>query len=189
MDETQTGLDELLKRCRDDPDALDELLPRVVEEIRALARKTMAGESPGHTLETLALVNEVYLKLAHRPSLGWNDRTHLLRDLAETMRRILRDHARRKKAGRRGGGAAKLSLDEMKLPVSEPPPYLEELEVALEELRSADRDKYDVVLLRFFMGLTEKEIAAELGIAINTVQRRWQAARMWLYGQLRQDAA
>jgi len=187
--ETQTDLDELLRRCRNDQKALDELLPRVVEEIRTLARNAMAGESLGHTLETLALVNEVYLKLVRRPTLGWNDRAHLLRDLAETMRRILRDHARRKKAERRGGAAAKLSLDEMRLPISEPPPYLEELEEALEELRRTDRGKYDVVLLRFFMGLTEKEIAAELGIAINTVQRRWQAARAWLYGQLRQDAA
>lgn len=189
MDETLTGLDELLEQCRDDRNALDEILPRVICEVRTLARKVMAGESPGHTLQTTALVNEVYLKLTRRSSLGWNDRKHLLRDLAEMMRRILRDHARKKRAERRGGGAFKLSLDEMKLLISEPPPYLEELEEALEELKAADREKYDVVLLRFFMGLTEKEIAKELGIAVNTAQRRWQAARIWLLDKLRQDVA
>ncbi len=189
MDETPTELDELLEHCRGDREALDQLLPRVIDEVRTLARKAMAGENSGHTLQTTALINEVYLKLTRRSTLAWNDRRHLLRDLAEMMRRILYDHARRKQAGRRGAGAPKLSLDEMKLPGSEPPPYLEELEEALAELKAVDPGKYDIVLLRFFMGLTEKEIAGELGVAVNTVQRRWQAARIWLLARLQQDAA
>ncbi|MCP4663847.1 MAG: sigma-70 family RNA polymerase sigma factor [bacterium] len=190
MDETRSELDELLERCREnDREALDELMPRVIDEVRGLARKAMASENSGHTLQTTALVNEAYLKLTRRPALGWNDRKHLLCDLAEMMRRILRDHARRKSAGRRGKGARRLSLDEMRLPASEPPPYLEELEEALEELQAVDRGKYDIVMLRFYMGLTEREIANELDVSVNTVHRRWQAARTWLLGKLQPDAA
>lgn len=190
MDETRSQLDELLERCREnDREALDELMPRVIDEVRGLARKAMAGENPGHTLQTTALVNEAYLRLTRRSSLDWNDRKHLLCDLAEMMRRILYDHARRKGAARRGGAPQRVSLDEMRLPVAEPPPYLEELEEALEELRAVDRGKYDVVMLRFYMGLTEREIARELGVSVNAVQRRWQAARTWLLGKLRPEAA
>ncbi len=191
MEETKGQLDELLRRYREEDreEVLRELLPQVIDEVRALARKAMAGESPDHTLQTTALVNEVYLRLDRRPSLLWNDRKHFLCDLAALMRHILYDHARKKRANKRGGDVARISFDEMKLPVSEPPADLEKLEEALTELEALDHDKYEIVLLRFYMGLTEKEISQEVKVSVNTVQRRWQAARIWLLDRLRQDAA
>ena len=100
------------------------------------------------------------------------------------MRRILVDHARRHRAAKRGGGEAKLSLDEGIFPAEEPHPDLEALDDALEELEVIDEQRYRIVMLRFFMGLTQKEIARELGISVNTVGRQWQAAKLWLQREI-----
>ena len=188
MNDPPIDLDALFSHDRGDRQVLDEVLSRFIDEVREIAKKVMAGENPSHTLQTTALVHEAYLKLAARPATVWNNRKHFLCDLAGTMRRILCSHARRKRAGKRGGGALGLPLDESRLPFATPPPYLDDLEEALDELEAVDRGKYDVVMLRFFMGLTEKEIGQELGVTVNTVQRRWQAARLWLLARLGNEA-
>ena len=185
MPDTSSEVTHLLRQWSDgDPDALDKLMPLVIDEVRDLARKALALESPAHTLQPTALVNEAYLRLIGRKTYWWRDRAQFFSSLAELMRRILVDHARRHRAAKRGAGEAKLSLDEGFMPAGEPHPDLVALDDALKDLKVIDLKKYRIVMLWFFMGLTQQEIARELGISINTVGRQWQSARRWLQHEL-----
>ncbi len=168
-------------------EALEKLMPLVFEDIREVARRSLAYETPDPVLQTTALVNEVYLRLAGKRTVEWRDRAHFLGTLAGLIRRLLVDYARRKKASKRGGGR-ELSL-EAALSQAGTAPRLHPLDMlaldqALERLERVDAEKHRVVELRYFMDLTEKEIAGTLGISVNTVQRRWQAARLWLKREL-----
>lgn len=171
-----------------DAEALDRLMPFILDEVRDLARRAMAMEAPGHTLQPTALVNEVYMRLIDRKVYWWRNRREFFASLAQLIRQILVDHARRRKAAKRGGGEPKLSLEEGVFHSEEPHPELLALNDALEALEKLEPNWYQVVMLRYFMGFTQKEIARELGVSINTVGRWWQAAKRWLRREMRRSS-
>ena len=181
-----TEVTRLLRDWSDgDAGALDKVLPMVLDEARELARRALSGEEAHHSLQPTALVNEAYLRLVDRRTYWWRDRSQFFACLAELMRRILVDHARRRRAAKRGGGEVPLPLDELLVASSEPGADLVALDGALEELEAIDPRRYQIVMLWFFVGLTQQEIADELSISINTVGRQWQSARRWLRQRLR----
>jgi RNA polymerase sigma factor (TIGR02999 family) len=164
-----------------DPHAAKELLPLVYEELRKLAARKMARESPGQTLQATALVHEAWLRLGgdHQPE--WQNRAHFFAAAAEAMRRILIDNARRKKYLRHGGGAERVNLDGLDLAAHMDDEQLLALHEALDQLAAHDAAKAQVVKLRFFAGLTHEQIAQVLGVSEPTVKRHWAYARAWLY--------
>ncbi len=168
-------------------EALDKLLPMVIDKVRDLARKALARESPGHTLQPTELVNEVYLKLVRRRTFWWRDRAQFFATLAELIRRILVDHARRRNAVKRGAGARELTLDELILTPNEQSPHMLALDEALERLEEIDPQRYQIVAQTYFVGLTHEEVARALGISLSTVRRQWKSARLWLLGELGHD--
>lgn len=186
MKKTSGEVTRLLRAWSDgDTDALNQLLPMILDEARMIARRALVGEAADITLEPTELVNEAYLRLVDRKTYWWNGRAQFFCAIAELMRRILVDRARKKKAAKRGAGAVKLSLEETLFRVDEPDPELVYLDDALEALKRVDERKYQVVMLWFFVGLTQKEIARELEIGINTVGRDWTAAKAFLRSEMR----
>ncbi len=182
---TSSEVTHLLRDWSDgDKEALDKLLPLVIDEVRDLARRALAHETPDHTLQPTALVNEVYMRLIKRETYWWRDRKQFFSCLAELMRRVLVDHARRRQAVKRGGGEVKLPLEEAILPDEVGDTNLVALDDALQELKAIDERRYKIVMLRFFIGLTQEEIAEELSISVNTVGRHWRAAQLWLRHQM-----
>ena len=161
-------------------------MPLVMDELRALASGYMARESPSHTLQPTALVNEAYLRLAGRRTLRLENRVQLFAVLAETMRRILVDHARRKRAARHGGGIPPLSLEALDLP-DHVDTDLVDLDGALEDLASFAPRQSEAVKLSYFAGLNLEEIAAVLGVSPITVRRDLKAAKIWLLAELSGD--
>lgn len=168
-----------------DSAALDRLIPLVEAELRRLAKHHMRRESPGHTLQTTALVNEVYLKLVDQRQARWHNRAHFFAVAAQLMRRILVDHARRHLRGKRGGGAATLPLDEAAGLSLEKSAELLALDEALERLSGIDPLKARIVELRHFGGLSVKETAEVLKISEVTVIRHWGIAKSWLKREVR----
>ncbi|MBX9583513.1 MAG: sigma-70 family RNA polymerase sigma factor [Gemmataceae bacterium] len=158
--------------------------PAVYDELRRLAAAHLAGERPGHTLDATALVHEAYLRLAGHQS--FESRSHFLRAAAEAMRRILVDHARAKLAGKRGGGRRRVPLDEG-VRWAESPDRLLDLDDALARLAADEPRKAELVVLRFFGGMTIPEAAAALGVSAPTAERWWAFARAWLYADLAGD--
>jgi RNA polymerase sigma factor (TIGR02999 family) len=172
-----------------DRGALDRAFPLVYEELRRLAHRQLRRESEGHTLSTTALVHEAYLKLVDQTRGEWRDRAHFLAIAATAMRRILVDHARRHRAGKRGGTGRPLSLDSVEeLPVEDRAEFLVHLDEALARLAMLDERQARVVECRFFGGYTEEETAETLGIGLRTVKRDWAKARSWLFQELYPDA-
>ncbi len=168
-----------------DRGALDQVMPLVIDDLRALAHGYMGRESPGHTLQPTALVNEAYLRLMGRRSVQLENRVQLFAVLAETMRRILVDHARRKKAARHGGGIPPLSLQDAQGQPLRVDTDLVHLDDALERLAAIAPRQCEVVKLSYFGGLNFDEIAAALEISPATVRRDLKAAKIWLLHQLR----
>jgi RNA polymerase sigma factor (TIGR02999 family) len=166
-----------------DPRALDRLVPIVYDELRRLAHYHMHGERAGHTLQTTALVNEVYLRLAGINGLQWRDRAHFFAMAGTLMRRVLVDHARRQKRDKRGGGVSVTSLDghEVTAAPSVDGVDIEALDEALERLAAVDPQQCRIVELRFFGGLSIEETAEALGISPATVKRDWTTAKAWLH--------
>jgi RNA polymerase sigma factor (TIGR02999 family) len=164
--------------------ALDKLTPLVYEELRHLAHRYMEGQRPDHTLQTTALVNEAYLRLADQKRANFTNRSHFFAVAAKAMRQILVDHAKASLRQKRGGGAPKVNLEEAVLMAPERPREILELNDALERLAMLDSRKADVVELRYFGGLKQDEIADVLKISPVTVRRDWVFAKTWLYGQL-----
>lgn len=163
-----------------DQQARERIVPIVYEELRRLARRYMRNESPGRTLQASALVNEAYLRLVDVQNVDWRDRTHFFAVSARIMRRILVDGARARTAGKRGGGAPHVSLDqapEVSVARSE---ELIALDEALDQLAEVDERKARVVELRFFTGLSVKETAAALEVSEPSVLRDWKLAKAWL---------
>jgi RNA polymerase sigma factor (TIGR02999 family) len=181
-DETVSQL--LLDWSNGDRAALDKLVPLVQPELRRLARRHMRRERPGHTLQTTALVHEVYLKLVDKSHPDWQSRAHFFAVAAQLMRRIMVDHAREQRAQKRGGGAVKIELDEAALVGEGRAAELIALDEALDRLAKFDPRKSQVVEMRYFGGLTIEEIADVLKIHPNTATRDWSAARAWLYAEL-----
>jgi RNA polymerase sigma factor (TIGR02999 family) len=176
---------ELLRSWRQgDAAALDRLIPLVHDELRRVARSHFRRERPGHTLQATALVHEVYLRLVDIDHMTLTNRTHFFAVAARLMRQILVDHARRKRADKRGGGVTMMSLDEVS-PVSQTSIVdVLALDQALDALSSHDRRQCHVVELRFFAGLSIDETAEALGVSAATVEREWAMARAWLYQRL-----
>jgi RNA polymerase sigma factor (TIGR02999 family) len=179
---------------RGDPNAAEQLLPLVYDELRRLAAQKLAQEKPGQTLQATALVHEVYLRLV-MPASGshdppevqqWEGRRHFFAAAAEAMRRILINRARDRGRLKRGGGWQRLHFDQIDLSVAEPPDDLLILNDALEKLAQEDPACAELVRLRFFAGLTLDEAAQTLGIVRRTADRYWAFARSWLYAALRQ---
>jgi len=143
----------------------------------------MRGERVGHTLQTTALVNEVYLRLAGINGLQWRDRTHFFAMAGRLMRRVLVDYARRHGRDKRGGGVSVTTLDEHAV-TTEPSVDIIALDAALEHLAAVDPQQSQIVELRFFGGLSIEETAEALGISPATVKRDWTTAKMWLHHEL-----
>lgn len=183
--ESQSAVTRLLEEAADgSATAVERLFPVVYEELRRLASAFLGRERPDHTLQTTALVHEAYLKLADQRRAGWKTRAQFLGVAAKAMRRILVDHARAKKAAKRGGGQRGLALDETVAAFEERAVDLVALDEALERLRALDEQKMRIVELRFFGGLTSEETAEVLGIGLRTVERDWAMAKAWLRGQV-----
>jgi RNA polymerase sigma factor (TIGR02999 family) len=172
-----------------DPAASEQLLPLVYDELRALARRKMAGERADHTLQATALVHEAYLRLVGDAGeeQGWDGRAHFFAAAAEAMRRILIDNARRKHRLRHGGQADRVELDEQLLAIESPPEDVLALDEALVKLAAEDHVKAELVKLRYFAGLTLDDAARMLGISPVTADRYWAFARAWLYRELKPD--
>jgi RNA polymerase sigma factor (TIGR02999 family) len=169
---------------RGDQAALEKLTPLVYEELRRLARHYMERQPPGHTLQTTALVNEAYLRLAEQSRPSFTNRSHFFAVAAKAMRQILVNHANAQRRQKRGGGAGKVELDEGALISPEQPTAILDLNDALERLATLDFRKAQIVELKYFGGLTQDEIAEVLKISPVTVRRDWVFARAWLYSEL-----
>ena len=164
--------------------ALDQLYPLVYHELKRLARSYMRHERQGHTLQTTALINEAYVRMVEQKNVHWQNRSHFFAISAQIMRRILVDHARRLKYAKRGGAGRKVCLNEAMTVAKERSEEVLMLDEALQLLAQIDPRRCQVVELRYFAGLENKEIAAVLKISENTVTRDWNLARAWLYQQL-----
>ena len=171
-----------------DRKALDTLLPLVYKELRRLAHARLRNERPGHTLQSAALVNEAYLRLIGLDAPQWESRTHFFAIAARLMREVLVDYARRHRAGKRGGGACKVSLEDAAGVSRRQDVDVVALDDALEALAKIDARQSQVVELRFFAGLSLQEISAALQIAPATVQRDWTAARAWLHREMSKNS-
>ncbi len=181
MDLTTAEITELLDRWSDGAaDALDELVPLVFNDVRELARRALAKESRGHTLQPTALVSEVYLRLEGRRSVRWQNREQFFGFLSQLIRRILIDHARGRRREKRGSGVRPLPLDDVFGLAEARHPELIAVDDALKDLAELDPRQARVVELRFFMGLTHEQIGEVLGVSLATVNRDWRTARMWL---------
>jgi len=182
---TEFSLTQLLEDwCSGDASVPDRLFPLVYRELKRIARRQLRKETPGHTLQTTDLVNEAYLRLVDQKRVTWQNRAHFYAIAAQTMRRILVDHARGNARLKRGGGAWKVSLDEAAGAAVSQAAELLALDEALRELAEIDPRRSQVVELRFFGGLNNAEIAEVLKIAPNTVIRDWNMARAWLYHEM-----
>jgi RNA polymerase sigma-70 factor, ECF subfamily len=173
---------------RGDRAALDRLTPLVYDELRRIAHRYMRAERGGHTLETTALVNEAYLRLAGQRRVEWQDRAHFFAVTAQVMRHVLIDHARRRRYAKRGGAEAQqVPLEEAHAMTVERAAELLALDEALEKLAQLDSRKARVVELRYFGGLSLEETADVLEVSAMTVRRDWRAARAWLYKEVMSD--
>ena len=169
-----------------DPQAAEQLLPLVYDELRSLAAARLAHEPEGQTLQPTALVHEAYLRLVG-PGEGphWDNRRHFFAAAAEAMRRILVENARRKRSAKHGGRRARLDLDEALIVGDEPRHDLLDLDDLLGQLAGADLRAAELVKLRFFAGLTGDQAAEVLGIAPRSADLLWAYARAWLFERLR----
>ena len=163
-----------------DPNAAEELLPLVYDELRRLAQHRMLNERPGQTLQATALVHEAWLRLAGSDQQEWKGRDHFFSAAAEARRRILVDNARRKLAARHGGKLEKVPLDGIDIPIAQSDEKCLRVSECLEIFKKEDPQKAEIVLLRVFVGLKVSEIAALLGCSDKSVQRQWNFAKVWM---------
>lgn len=169
-----------------EPGALERLMPVVESALRSRARRAMAGERPDHTLEPTALVNEVFLRLAGHEEVSWRNRSQFFGFSAQLMRRILVDHARRRRRDKRGGGFRIVALEQVHEPRG-PDPDLDllALDEALTELAALSPRQSRIVELRYFAGLTIDETAEVMEISASLVSKEWTFSRAWLWDRLR----
>jgi len=164
-----------------DEAALEKLLPLVYDELHRLAARYMRRESPGHTLQTSALVNEAFIRLIDQQQVHWQNRAHFFGIAAQLMRRILLDHARGQARGKRGGGVHRVSFDEGAIVSEQRAAELIALDDALNALAAFDSRKSRIVELRFFGGLSNEEVTEVMGMSLRTVEREWRKAKAWLH--------
>ena len=172
-----------------DQSAREELAPLVQEELHRLAHHYMGRERPGHTLQTSALVNEAYIRLIDWKNVRWQNRAHFFAVAAQLMRRTLVDFARDRQYLKRGGGALQVSLSEAAALTVQRGADIVALDEALTALAEVDRRKVQVVEMRFFGGLSVKEVAEVLNVSEETVMRDWRLAKVWLLRELAQEVA
>jgi RNA polymerase sigma-70 factor (ECF subfamily) len=170
-----------------DPNALEKLTPLVWDELRRIAHSFMQREGHPHTLETGALINEAYLRLAAPQNIEWQDRGHFFAVIAQVMRHILVDHARRRHSVKHGGEVRQVALDEASLMSQQRAAELVALDEALNQLATLDPRKSRVVELRYFAGLSLAETAEALDVSLMTVRREWRAAKAWIYQRVMRD--
>lgn len=176
---------ELLSAWNDgDETALDRLIPAIYVELRRLAHHYMLQEKQGHTLQTTALINEAYLCLINQNKTRWQNRSHFFAIAARLMRRILVDHARSHQCEKRGKNVRPVVLDEASLLCDERAAELIALDDALNSLASIDPRKNQIVELRYFGGLENREVAEFLGVSVTTVKREWNLAKAWLFNEI-----
>jgi RNA polymerase sigma factor (TIGR02999 family) len=173
---------------RGDEHALEKLTPQVYRELHRAAKNCMRAERDGHTLQTTALINELYLRLTDLKEVDWQNRAHFFALCARQMRRILTDQARARQSHKRGGGAQPVSLDAAPLVSTEPQPEVLAIDEALTALAKVDSRKSQVVELRFFGGLSVEETAEVLKVSPDTVVRDWKLAKAWLLRELSQES-
>jgi RNA polymerase sigma-70 factor, ECF subfamily len=172
-----------------DAAALEKLVPLVYAELRLMARRRMAREGPGHTLQSTALVHEAFLRLVGQREMSWQNRAQFFGIAAQVMRRILVDHARRRRRAKRGAGAIHVDLDAVAVAqegAADPVDVLA-LEEALRRLETIDPRQMKIVELRYFAGLSVDETASALGLSPATVKREWAMARAWLHHQMESE--
>ena len=169
-----------------DAAAADALLPLVYDELRKLAHHRLAHEPSGQTLQTTALVHEVFLRLVGDPNARWDGRGHFFASAATAMRRILIERARRTQREKHGGGRKRLSLDDADIADEQRCDDVLALDEALKELEAKDPRKARIVMLRYFAGLTIEQTAEAMELSKTTVKDEWQFARAWLHGRIRQ---
>ena len=170
---------------RGDRRASEELLPLVYDELRRHAAARMAREAAGQTLQPTALVHEAWMRLVGEGDRTWQNRAHFFGAAAEAMRRILIENARRKSRLKHGGDQVRLDLDQLELAATTPDEKILLIDEALERLRTQDPEKAQVVVLKFFGGYTNQEVAANLGVTERTIARHWAYAKPWLFQSIR----
>ena len=169
--------------------SVDRLVQTVYQDLCRLARHYMRSERQGHTLQTTALVNEAYLRLAHYKQTEWQGRAHFLAVAAQAMRRVLVDHARGRRYAKRGGEVRKVSIETAQIPGIEPVTDFLALDDALKVLETLDPRKCRIVELRFIAGLSIEKTAEVLSISTATVEREWRSAKAWLYRMMTEGTA
>jgi RNA polymerase sigma factor (TIGR02999 family) len=165
--------------------ASEELLPLVYAELRQLATARMHQEAAGQTLQATALVHEAWLRMVGDGNRTWQNRAHFFGAAAEAMRRILVENARRKSRLKRGGGQIRLSIDDLDVAATTPDDKILLMDDALEQLRTQDLEKARIVVMKFFGGLTNREVAENLSVTERTVERQWAYAKAWLFQRIR----
>ena len=176
---------ELLREwSKGDENALDELMPLVLDELRQLAHQHMKRESAGHVLQTSALINEAYLRLVDQPQIAWQNRSHFFGIAARLMRQVLVDDARKRNATKRGGSFIQIPLDEIGSQAQAQAANVSALDDALQRLEKLDERQGKIIELRFFGGLSIEETADVLKVSPGTVMRDWTFARAWLRNEM-----
>ena len=173
---------------RGESQASDKLLPLVYNELRNLAAARMVQENAGHTLQPTALVHEAWLRLAGGANQNWKSRAYFFAAAAEAMRRILVEHARRKARLKHGGGQERLNIQDLDLAEAAPDEKILLVDEALEQLERSNPERARVVVLKFFGGMTNREVADTLGIGERSVDRHWVCAKAWLFQELQGSA-
>ena len=165
--------------------ATEELFPLVYEELRRMAAARMAGEAAGHTLQPTALVHEAWLQLVGDGEQTWQNRRHFFGAAAEAMRRILILNARRKSALKRGGAQSRVDIEDLEITAATPDEHILLIDEALQWLEKDDPEMARMVLLKFFGGLTNEEVAESVGVSLRTVNRQWLYAKLKLFRWIR----
>jgi RNA polymerase sigma factor (TIGR02999 family) len=188
MNENKTSeITQILQDWNDgSEDAKERLLPFVYDELKRQARFFMSRERANHTLQPTALVHEAFLRLSEQSAIDWKNRSHFFGIASRLMRQILVDHARTHGAAKRGSNPIHFSVDDVQIPVEDRAGSILALDEVLEKLTKFDERQAKIIEMRFFGGMSNKEIAEHLEISERTVGREWQSARLWLYRELNQ---
>jgi RNA polymerase sigma factor (TIGR02999 family) len=173
---------------RGESKATEELFPLVYQELRRLAAARMAGEAAGHTLQPTALVHEAWLQLVGDGDRTWENRRHFFGAAAEAMRRILIVNARRKSALKRGGGQNRVNIEDLEITAATPDEHILLIDEALQWLKTEDPEMARMVLLKFFGGLTNEEVAENLNLSLRTINRQWFYAKIKLFRWIREQS-
>lgn len=184
-DHQKSNITQLLCRATSDQEAFDQLFPLVYDKLRTIASRQLSREHSGHTLQKTELVHEVYLKLIDQARIEWQDRAHFFAIAARAMRQLLIDYARKKKAQKRGGKQHRITLKEEEFDLNNHAEQLIELNDLIDKLSDFDERKSKVVEMRFFSGMTIKEMAEILSVSKRTVSRDWLKARSWIQKELK----